>query len=459
MSMNNSENGDYYCLITCSCGRKFAPEDLYVCYVCNKLKCKYCSCNTYEMSQCKGDCRNNCIIENQARARKTCCNVCMECPLCFTPLKKKLFNNNYILYCLSCSFDSKNVHLSGSTEAELDKYITVSKEEYCKGYLKKMYNFIKDKLNNDKIVSERPQKGILTKDYTKETNNSFKDIIQKAHEGSEWDLDKLEESLIQELDSKKKRFHKKQDYIDEYYSNINEYMVTHQLRNFVPCSYDYEKVEFENLENFHDYFTKKYQLIGITNLEQRHHNVIFQNQFLSLVYPKFVDLVPVESSKSSKKCLECGALIITCSDFTKSQSEASIQIHHTYINQFPVITIYKIDISNGVILLKFAMIVNKSNKISFMEDEDNNGKVILPTGSYQFDESVQKDEFLFESKYDIAQKDNWMIFNFKFQEEYKPNLLAGSSHVLKFIVKAEFKREIVNNMNEIDYPVEVKFKV
>ena len=32
-SMKNDEE-DFYYLVQCNCGRKFKPEELYICYVC-----------------------------------------------------------------------------------------------------------------------------------------------------------------------------------------------------------------------------------------------------------------------------------------------------------------------------------------------------------------------------------------------------------------------------------------
>ena len=42
------------------------------------------------------------------------------------------------------------------------------------------------------------------------------------------------------------------------------------------------------------------------------------------------------------------------------------------------------------------------------------------------------------------------LFNFKFDESYKPELISNTSHIIRFIVCAEFNRSENQNEKSVD---------
>ena len=107
----------------------------------------------------------------------------------------------------------------------------------------------------------------------------------------------------------------------------------------------------------------------MTSLEQRHNNVVFQNNCIWNQYPKFIDLIPKQKD-FCKKCKECGNSIIKISD-NPSNNDG---ITHSYISLLPIIKINKIDWENHLIKLFFVLANFVNITISFKEDPLN----ILP---------------------------------------------------------------------------------
>ena len=57
-----NEEDDYYCHINYGCGRKYRGEEMYICYNCNKIICRFCITSEYENSGYKNSCSRNRII-------------------------------------------------------------------------------------------------------------------------------------------------------------------------------------------------------------------------------------------------------------------------------------------------------------------------------------------------------------------------------------------------------------
>ena len=121
-----AEEEDYYCLVQCDCGRKYNPEDMFLCYFCSKIKCNSCLITEAGVFRCKGFC-----ADDLPSSKKNCttCQKCLECPLCFTPLITKLFKGKYYLYCTSCYWNSYSVHISKEKKEEFDNYISYIYQE------------------------------------------------------------------------------------------------------------------------------------------------------------------------------------------------------------------------------------------------------------------------------------------------------------------------------------------
>ena len=150
-----NEEQEFYCLVECGCGRKFKPEDMYICYACKKIKCQYCTRIEGQQFQCKAGCSNQFTTGSKTKNIKFCCTNCLQCPLCFSTLITKVFNGKYYLSCQSCYWNSLTVHIAKGKKEEFDTYIQRMNEETCNGFLKKMYNVIVNQLSNDPIVANK----------------------------------------------------------------------------------------------------------------------------------------------------------------------------------------------------------------------------------------------------------------------------------------------------------------
>ena len=56
---NMEEESDYYCLVQCDCGRKYKPEEMFLCYCCSKIKCNFCLITEANIFRCKGVCNED----------------------------------------------------------------------------------------------------------------------------------------------------------------------------------------------------------------------------------------------------------------------------------------------------------------------------------------------------------------------------------------------------------------
>ena len=133
-----------------------------------------------------------------------------------------------------------------------------------------------------------------------------------------------------------------------------------------------------------------------------------------------------------------------------------LEIQHFYIAQFPTVSIYKIDLNLKILMLKFTLINFNEIGLSFREDPDSSTKVTIPPDHYEIStkNDAEPNDFLFKST------DKFIILNFRFKEEYLPNLdKEGSTHILRFFTKAEYNRGGSNTAETIEYGNEVKFTV
>ena len=451
-SVKNEE--DYYCLIQCGRGRKFKAEEMYICYVCQKIKCKYCTRTEGQNFQCKAGCNNQYTSGTKTKNAKFCCNNCMECPSCFSPLISKTFKGKYFLSCPTCYWNTVNVHISKSKKEDFDSYIQRVNEETNNGHLRKMYNFILNKLSNDPLIANKPKK---KNEYEERINeDSYNDIVKKAMEEEKPNLENFEEKYKLDLSQKEKNAHGKCEYNDDYLNNEeNKYYTLNLMNRLLQCSNDYTK-NYNSLEEVQKAFNNNELSLNTNNsLKQRHNNVIFQNNSLLDLYPKFFDLIP-KKQLFSKTCKECGKIIVE--EIDANQKQEGEVIMHNFINQLPIVFINKIDLEENLIKLRFVLLKFININISFKEDPFNTVKVILPAEKFDFEE--KEGEETVSSKNFKYKK---ILVDFKFDDSYKSELVSNSTHLLRFIIKAEFSRneyENTENSNSvIEYPIEIKFKV
>lgn len=445
-SIKNEED-DYYCLIQCGCGRKFKPEDIYICYICKKVKCKYCTIIEGQLFQCKAGCSNQFTTGAKTKNIKFCCNNCLECPLCFSILTKKTFNDKLYLSCPSCYWNSIKSHISKGKD-EFNTYIQRIYEETSNGFLKKMYNNILNQLSNDPIVN-KPKTQLDLEEIVNE--GQLNDIVKKAMEEDDQNLENYEKKNKLQLSEEEKKATEKYEYKDDYINNEENKFISFKIINKLLPFYNDISQDFNSLEEVKKAFnTNDLSLNAMTSLEQRHNNPILQNNCVLNQYPRFVDLIP-KKQQFSKKCKECGKLIVE--EVIDNQNNSAI--NHSFIGLLPIVFINKIDVENSLIKIRFILLNFNNINISFLEDKYNQVKIILPKEKFNFDDKVEEVNNIKGYKY------KKMLIDFKFDESYKPELISNTSHILRFVVKAEFNRDGTesNSVSIIEYPIEIKFKI
>ena len=459
-SLTNEED-DYYCHINCGCGRKYRGEEMYICYNCNKIICRYCITSEYENSGCKNSCSRNRIINKQnSNDKKNKCDVCLECPICFSALIKRNLNGNFMYACPYCYYDTSYIRFSKTKEIELDHAIGKLQEVSSSGHLKKMYNSILKKLKEkDNIFSEDKIK--LSKTQNRSSiSKGISDVVQKAMDQGAWVIEKLEEKLKNENDEieKKEQFPIKYD-DDSYVSNSNLYSSFATIIQHLGVALDYSNNELNSLNNVEELsnlLKKDLNPKLISNLEQRYNHVVFQHPFLEMQFPNFFDLIP-NKSEVVKKCKQCRKIIVQAAgaDYVTDSRIKTIKldIGHLFTKQFPVESIYKIDIKDYSLMIKFSLYEFKEVTLSFKEDETSEVKCEIPKDSYIISDTTPPNKYIYESS------DKSIIVIFKFKESYINKLEKGTHHIFKLFINAEYNRGRKETLSKITYGTEIKFKI
>ena len=460
-SLTNEED-DYYCHIFCGCGRKYRGEEMYICYNCNKIMCRFCITTEYEHSGCKNSCSRNRIIKKQnSNDKKNKCDICLECPICFSALIKRHLNSTFMYSCPYCYYDTSYIKFSKTKELELDRAIGKLQEVSSSGHLKKMYNLILKKLKEkDNIFCE--DKIQLLKTQNRGTiSKEISDVVKKAMNEGAWTIEKLEQKLKienDEIENKEKLPMKYDD--NSYILNPNLYSSFATIVQHLGVALDYSNNELNSLNNVEELsnlLQKDLNPKFISNLEQRYNSVIFQHPYLEMQFPNFFDLIP-NKSEVVKKCKQCRKIVIqaAAADYVTDSRIKTIKldIGHLFIKQFPIETIYKIDIEKYVLMIKFSLYEFKEVTLCFKEDESSEVKCIIPKDSYVIgNNNILEDEFIFKWS------DKFIIVNFKFKESYISKLVKGSHHIFKLLINAEYDRGGKETLSKINYGTEIKFKI
>ena len=180
-------------------------------------------------------------------------------------------------------------------------------------------------------------------------------------------------------------------------------------------------------------------LYAITSLEQRHNNVIFQNNLIWNQYPKFIDLIPRQKD-FFKICKECKNYVVKIPENNFKENDSFL---HSYVSLLPIILINKIDWEQNLITLRFSLINFIILTISFKEDPHNNTKIKLPEGKFKIEDKNGNKKILID---------------FKFDENHKEDFVKNNMYIFRFILVNEYKQNEVGELSTIEYPVEIKFK-
>jgi hypothetical protein len=434
---NIEEEADYYCLVQCDCGRKYKPEEMFLCYYCSKIRCNFCLITEANKFHCKNIiCKKD---ESPIKKTRTSCDKCLECPLCFSPLLTRNFNKKYYLFCTSCYWNSQSIHISKENKNDFENYIKSLHDEKNNGFLRGMYNKILNQLSKDNLFAGEKEKEINDESF-KFTNET--ETVQKAMEKTEQNFEEFDMRIKDEFLLNEKTSGDKYEYNDDYLNNddINSKKNENfKLKNKLLSCYNDFYLNFNSLSEVKTAFnTNTLSINAMTTLEQRINNPVFQNNMVFNTYPRFIDLIP-KREDFYKKCKECGKTIVSIP--TKFGNDILL---HSYISCLPVIYINKIDWVSNLIKLKFVLVEFNDLIISFKEDKLNQTKIKLPEGQF----SVKNEKTL----------DKKIIIDFKFDENHKNEFIKNRIYIFRFIIRAEFKKDGIGESSFIEYPVEIKFK-
>ena len=412
----------------------------------------------YEFYVCKNNCKRNQNIKSEGVKKiKSTCDLCLECPLCFSGLVKRCYNNTFMYACPYCYWDTSNIKFAKAKETDLDILIGQLQERSCSGFLKRMYTHALNKLKKqENIFAEEKsgQRGTIRPSLA----GDISDMVKKAMDTGTWSKTKLEESLEKEKEDNEKK-NGCIEYDDNYINDTtSSYFDFTFISTLLGCSLEYLDNNFSKIESadvLKDKMKNLLDIRSISTLEQRLAHVIFQNPISSIQFPKFFDVIP-KKAKSSRSCKNCRKILASTEETSMRSGGMKLEIQHFYITQFPTVSIYKIDLNLKILMLKFTLINFNEIGLSFREDPDSSTKVTIPPDRYEIStkNDAEPNDFLFKST------DKFIILNFRFKEEYLPNLdKEGSTHILRFFIKAEYNRGGSNTTETIEYGNEVKFTV
>src|SRR5690348_3797332 len=111
-----------------------------------------------------------------------------------------------------------------------------------------------------------------------------------------WDVENIDEKISEE----EKKFEDKNilKYDDNYFQQHNNYCAFNAVASLLACSLDYSEkniTKIDSIESLRDKMKNDLDISFLSSLEQRLNHVTFQHPNTSVLFPKFVDLIPKKS--------------------------------------------------------------------------------------------------------------------------------------------------------------------
>lgn len=151
--------------------------------------------------------------------------------------------------------------------------------------------------------------------------------INKAMEFKTWDIENIEEKL-KEVDQ---YYNDKSilNYEDNYYTEHKTFCAFPAVANFLACGYDYSEKglgKIDSVDALRDKLKNEMDVSFISSFSQRLNHVSSQNFTTSVLFPKFVDLIP----KKSKRCKFCKKFIVQAEDPAKKPGQ-KLELCHLFL--------------------------------------------------------------------------------------------------------------------------------
>lgn len=244
---------------------------------CNKVLCGRCLNEEIEYCYCKSNCRKNQNVHvNQAKSIKNSCDQCLECPSCKVVLNKKLIDGKFVYACSYCFWDSSNIKFVSKEEVEIEGLIYQLKDSNIKGYLRKYYDNVLNKLkSNDEATRKTTLK--RSQSISRYNDDNEEDNFSKALNCKTWEVSDLEQSLEDTANSYMKCYNIQ--YNDNYILDKNNFAFQ-AVSNFLHCNLDYlEKGlnKIDSLDSLKDKLKNEYDISVVTGINQRLNNLISQH--------------------------------------------------------------------------------------------------------------------------------------------------------------------------------------
>jgi len=101
-----------YVLYYCSCSRRFISDELYLCFKCSEVKCRFCTDEEIISFYCR-HCMDN-FSQVEAAPTRNLCTRFLQCPICFQVLKfgktpptsQTQRERLYYYYCVFCAWNT-----------------------------------------------------------------------------------------------------------------------------------------------------------------------------------------------------------------------------------------------------------------------------------------------------------------------------------------------------------------
>jgi hypothetical protein len=151
-------------------------------------------------------------------------------------------------------------------------------------------------------------------------------------ESKTWEYDDIQEKIK----SEEKEINDKNilKYEDNYLQQVNSkganpFCAFNIVTNLLSCSLDYSDksmTKIESVEGLKDKLKNDLDVSFISNLDQRLNHLTLQHPNTSILFPKFVELVP----KKSKRCKFCKKFIVQAEDTSKRPGQ-KLELCHLFL--------------------------------------------------------------------------------------------------------------------------------